>query len=173
MSNIVHNTNVNYTSYYNLLNSIAEYLANHPSIASVGNEDLTDFDEREFPSYPVANFVIKEAVFTPNTSEFEVYILIADKYKDKNNESTTERNLQTVPFFGADDMMDVWANTMSIMNDVTSFLQRGLTNFDIDESINCTQFHERFDSGLAGWEVTFTLKTHNDKNRCLFELYPQ
>jgi hypothetical protein len=61
---------------------------------------------------------------------------------------------------------------MSIMNDITAFIQKGLTGFEINENISCTNFHERFDSGLAGWEITFTLTTHNDKNRCLFDLYP-
>ena len=75
------NTNVYYSLYYNLVNAIAEYCSNHPSIASVGNEELSDFDEREFPSYPVANIVIKQAVFNQNTTDWEVYILIADKYK--------------------------------------------------------------------------------------------
>jgi hypothetical protein len=172
MGAIISNTNVNYSLYYNLVNALAEYCAQHPSIAGVGNEELSDFDERAFPSYPIANIVIKEAVFKETTTDWEVYILIADKYKNKDNESNPTNNEQKVPFYGTDDMMDIWANTMSIMNDITAFIQRGLTGFEINENISCTNFHERFDSGLAGWEVTFTLTTHNDKNRCLFDLYP-
>ena len=172
MSIVTSNTNVNYSLYYNLLNALADYCGQHPSIATVGNDDLEDFDEREFPNYPVANIVIKEARFKKNTTDWEIFILIADKYKNKDNESNPTNNEQIVPFYGPDDMMDIWANTMSIMNDITAFIQRSLTGFEINESVNCTNFHERFDSGLAGWEVTFTLTTHNDKNRCLFDLYP-
>jgi len=169
---LVNNTNVNYTSYYNLINFFAEFMANHPSIAQVSNEDIEDFDEREFPTYPVANIIVRGVRFLTTTTEFDMSILIADKYKNKNDESNPRDNTQTLPFYDTEDKMDVWVNNLSIMNDVTSFIQRGVTGFDLFGEINCQQFHERFDSGLAGWVVSFTLTTHNDRNRCLFELYP-
>lgn len=172
MANIVSNTGTNYSLYYNVLNYLAEVCSDHPSIAGVGNEDLMDFDEREFPSYPVANINIERAVFQPTTTSFDVLILIADKYKNKNDESNPRTNAQTIPFFGEEDKFDIWSNTLATMNDITSVIQRGFQNFDINGEINCEQFHERFDSGLAGWTITFTLTTHNDKNRCLFDLYP-
>jgi hypothetical protein len=169
---LVTNTNTNYTNYYNLINFFAEYMAQHPSITEVGNEDLADFDEREFPNYPVANINVLGTTFKDTTTDFNMQIIIADKYKNKNNESDERTNEMSVPFFGTDDKIDIWANTLAIMNDVTSFIQRGVTNFDINGDINCKQYHERFDSGLAGWTINFTLTTHNDRNRCLFELYP-
>jgi hypothetical protein len=147
-------------------------MANHPSIAQVSNEDIEEFDEREFPNYPVANVIVRGVNFVGSTSEYEMSILIADKYKNKNNESNPTTNKLTVPFFDVDDKMDVWVNNLAIMNDVTSYIQRGVTGFDLFGEINCQQFHERFDSGLAGWVISFTLTTHNDRNRCLFELYP-
>ena len=45
---LVLNTNQNYTNYYNLINFFAEFMSNHPSISQVSNEDIEDFDEREF-----------------------------------------------------------------------------------------------------------------------------
>ena len=171
-SPLVTNTNVNYTNYYNLVNFFAEYMGQHPSIAQVSNEDIEDFDEREFPNYPVANVTIPGTRFTDTTTEWDVQILIADKYKNNNNESNPRTNEMTVQFYDVEDKMDIWANLLAIVNDVTSFIQRGVTGFDINTDIKCVQFHERFDSGLAGWVITFTLTTHNDRNRCLFELYP-
>ena len=172
MSALVTNTNVNYTNYYNLINFFAEYMAQHPSITSVSTEEIDEFDKREFPAYPVANVIIPSTRFTTNTTDYEIQIIVADKIKDNNNESDVRTNQQTIPYYGVNDLMDIWSNTLAIVNDITSFIQRGVTNFDINGSINCKQFEERFDNGLAGWVVTFTLTTHNDKNRCLFELYP-
>jgi hypothetical protein len=172
MGAIVHNTGTNYTQFYNVINYLAEIIGNHPSVASVGTDDIVDFDEREFPNYPVVNINILRTVFGTSTTDFDVQLMIADKYKNKNNESNPRTNEMTNAFFGMDDMVDVWDNTLAVMNDITAYLQRNITNFDINNDINCRQFHERFDSGLAGWVVTFTLTTHNDKNRCLFELYP-
>jgi hypothetical protein len=172
MASVLSNTNVNYTNYYNLINFFAQYMAQHPSITQVSNEDIEDFDEREFPNYPVANVIIGGVRFLKSTTEYDVNILIADKYKNKNNESDDRTNAQTISFYGEEDKMDIWANLLAIVNDVTSFIQRGVQGFDINGDIKCMQFHERFDSGLAGWVVSFTLTTHNDRNRCLFELYP-
>lgn len=169
---LITNTNVNYTNYYNLVNFFAEYMAQHPSIAGVSNEDLEEFDEREFPTYPVANITIPGTRFTENETLWDVQILIADKYKNKNNESNPTTNEQTIPFYQEEDKMDIWANLLAIVNDFTAFVQRGVTGFEINTDIRCIQFHERFDSGLAGWVVTFTLSTHNNRNRCLFDLYP-
>jgi len=172
MGAIVHNTGTNYTLYYNVINYLAEIIGNHPSVTQVSAEDINDFDEREFPNYPVVNITVLRTVFGKSTTDFDVQLLIADKYKNKNNESNPRTNEMTNAFYGMDDMVDIWANSLAVMNDITSYLQRSISNFDINTDINCRQFHERFDSGLAGWVVTFTLTTHNDKNRCLFELYP-
>jgi hypothetical protein len=62
--------------------------------------------------------------------------------------------------------------TVKTSNDLTSYTQRGVQNFEINEDIICTPFADRFDNGLAGWTAEFTLTTHNDKNRCLFFLIP-
>jgi hypothetical protein len=170
---LVNNTNVNYTSYYNLINFFAEFMSNHPSINSVGNEAIDEFDKREFQSYPVANIIISSVRFLDSVTEYDMNIIIADKYKNKNNESNDRTNAQTVSFYDVDDKMDVWVNNLAIMNDITAYIQRGVTGFDLFGDIRCEQFYERFDNGLAGWVISFTLTTHNNKNRCLFELYPQ
>jgi hypothetical protein len=172
MAAIINNTNVNYTLYYNLINTLGGYCAEHPSIISVGNGDLADFDERAFPAYPAVNINVVTTRFRETTTDYEMQIVIADKYKEKNNESDGRTNEIDVPYYGTDDKVDIWANTLGITNDITAFIQRGIQGFDINSEINCQQFYQRFDNGLAGWTIGFILTTHNDKNRCLFELYP-
>jgi hypothetical protein len=99
-------------------------------------------------------------------------LTVADKVKLKNNESVGVYNKQTVPFEGTDDVVDIHANTLAIINDLLSYTQYVFTNFDIDGDINCAAFKDQFDNGLAGWVATFDLTTHNDRPRCLFNLYP-
>jgi len=170
--NLVNNTGTNYSNYYNLLNYFNGVMMEHPSIASTNNNSIEDFDQRQFPSYPAANIIITNVVMGKTISTYTLSVLIVDKYKNKNDESAPITNAQIVPFYDVDDKMDVWANTLAIMNDVTSYIQRGVTNFEINDNINMQQFHDKYDSGLCGWETTINLTTHNDKNRCLFELYP-
>jgi hypothetical protein len=171
MAAIVHNTGTNYTLYYNILNYFKGVMEEHPSINAVSKNNLDSIDYDQFPSYPFGNVSITQTIFGLNTTNFSVQIIVADKQKNKNNESEGERNLQEIPFFGVDDMVDIHANTLAIINDITSYTQRSLSGFDVNDDITCTQFSDRFNNGLAGWVSTFTLTTHNDKNRCEFELY--
>jgi hypothetical protein len=169
---IITNTGTNYTLYYNVINYFRTIMDNHPSIGLTTLGDLWDIGEREFPSYPIANIQILESDFGTSTTGFKIELMVADKVKNKNNESNPTNNEQTIPYYGVDDRVDVYANTLAIINDLTSYTQRSVTGFEINDDITCTPFADRLDNGLAGWTASFTLTTHNDKNRCLFFLIP-
>ena len=170
MAAIVHNTGTNYSLYYNVLNYFKTIMSNHPSIGTVSQGDASDMDDEQFPAYVLGNVNIIEARWGDTDSIYQIELTIADKVKNKNNESEAVNNKQTLPFFKVDDVVDIQANTLSILNDLTSYTQRGIQGFDIDGEIVCTPFSDRFNNGLAGWVAVFTLTTHNDRNRCLFEL---
>jgi hypothetical protein len=170
MAAIVHNTGTNYSLYYNVLDYFKTIMSNHPSIAAVGQGDIGDLDMEQFPAYPLGNVNIIQATWGENISTYQIELIVADKIKNKNNESTGATNAQTLPFFKVDDVVDIHANTLSILNDLTSYTQRSVDNFEISGDIVNTPFAERFNNGLAGWAAVFNLVTHNDRNRCLFEL---
>jgi hypothetical protein len=172
MAAIIHNSGVNNTLYYNILEYFKTIMDNHPSIQVVSQGPGSDLDTREFPMYPVGNINIITANFTNNTTEYEIELIVADKIKNKNNESNPVTNEQTIPFYGVDDVVDIHANTLAIINDLTAYTQRSVDGFEIEDVIINESFAERFNNGLAGWVSTFTLITHNDRPRCLFDLYP-
>jgi len=170
MAAIVQNTGTNYTLYYNVLNYFKTIMNNHPSIEQVSQGEIGEIDDIQFPFYPIGNVLVTNSVFGTSVTEFTIQLIVADKIKNKNNESEGERNKQIVPFFGVDDTVDIHANTLAILNDLVSYTQRGVAGFEINGDISCTPFADRFNNGLAGWQAEFTLTTHNDKNRCLFFL---
>jgi hypothetical protein len=167
---IISNTGTNYTLYYNVVNYFRTIMSNHPSIHAVTLGDIAQFDDKQFTEYPIGNLQILESDFGTSVTNFRVQLMVADKVKNKNNESDPRNNEQTIPYYQVDDKVDIFANTLAILNDLTSYTQRGVQNFEINEDIICTPFADRFDNGLAGWTAEFTLTTHNDKNRCLFFL---
>jgi len=169
-TSLVNNTGTNYTLYYNILNYFKTIMSNHPGISAVSMGDITTLDTEQFPDYPLGNLLISDASFGLNTTNYNVQLIVADKIKNKNNESSGSHNIQIIPFYGTNDVVDIHANTFGILNDLTSYTQRGVTGFDIDGDIEVTPFEDRFNNGLAGWVANFTLTTHNDKNRCLFFL---
>lgn len=172
MAAIVHNSGVNSTLYYNVMNYFKGIMSNHPSIASVSQGSISDFDIEQYPAYPVGNVSIFGTSFGTSTSDFSVQLIVADKQKLLNNESSGSRNTQIIPFYGTDDVVDIHANTLAILNDLTSYTQRSVDGFEINDDIVCEPFSDRFNNGLAGWLATFTLTVHNNKNRCLFPLVP-
>ena len=167
---IISNTGTNYTLYYNVVNYFRTIMSNHPSIQAVTFGDIAEFDDKQFTEYPIGNLQILESDFGTSVTNFRVQLMIADKVKNKDNESDPRNNEQTIPYYQVNDKVDIFANTLAILNDLTSYTQRGVQNFEINEDIICTPFADRFDNGLAGWTAEFTLTTHNDKNRCLFFL---
>lgn len=168
---IVHNAGVNYTLYYNLINWFRDIMDAHPSILQVSYGNIEVLDDNEYPRYPLGNISVLGTTFTENESRFNVQLIVADKGKNKNNESEGERNNQIIPFYGVNDVIDIQSNTLGILNDLTDYTQRSIVGFEINDNITCQPFADEFNNGLAGWVSTFTLTTHNDKNRCLFELY--
>lgn len=172
MSYLVNNTGTNYTLYYNVLDYFKTIMNNHPSIAQVSQGEISGIDDIQFPTYPIGNVMIGETTLGTNITEFQIQLIVADKVKNKNNESEPTTNEQVVPFYGVDDIVDIHANTLGIINDLTSFTQYSVEAFQINSDIDCVPFADRFNNGLAGWAATFTLTVHNDKNRCLYNLLP-
>jgi hypothetical protein len=169
---VVNNQQTNYSLYYNALDYFKTIMVNHPSIEQVSVGDSFQVDDIEFPYYPLGNILITQAQFDGSKTVYTCQLTIADKIKLKNNESTGTENLQNVPFYGTDDTVDIHANTLSIVNDLISYTQYSVQSFDIDTIISSVAFKEEFPNGLAGWVATFDLIAHNDRNRCLFDLYP-
>jgi hypothetical protein len=172
MSYLQNNQGVNYTLYYNVLDYFETIMTNHPSITKVTTGDIVSVDDREFPMYLFGNVNILSSRIVDSTTNHEVQLVIADKIKNKNNESNPVTNAQTIPFYGVDDTIDILANTLAIINDLTSFTQYSVASFDIDGDITCVPFVDRFNNGLAGHVATFDLTTHNNRPRCLYDLYP-
>lgn len=172
MDYLQYNAGTNYTLFYNVLDYFKTIMSNHPSIQEVSTGDLQTIDDKSYPFYPLGNVQILEATFGEKTTDYLIQIIIADKIKNKNNESTPITNEQDVPFLGVDDCNDIWANTLAIINDLTSFTQYSVEAFQINSDVVNEPFRDRFNNGLAGWVCTFTLTTGNNRPRCLFDLYP-
>jgi hypothetical protein len=84
---IVHNTGTNFTLYYNVLNYFKTIMSNHPSISAVTQGDITSIDVDQFPNYPLGNILITDTSFGTSVTTYQIQLTVADKIKNKNNES--------------------------------------------------------------------------------------
>jgi hypothetical protein len=172
MSTIVNNSADNFTLYYNILNYFKTIMENHPIISAVSQGDIFDVDQEEYPDYPIGNVQILDATFNVSSTDYTIQLIIADKVKNKNNESVPRTNMQQIPYYGTNDVVDIHANALGIINDLTSYTQRSVAAFEINGEIVSEPFMDRFNNGLAGWVSTFTLTTHNDRPICIYDLLP-
>jgi len=170
MASIVHNSGVNYTLYYNILDYFKTIMDNHPQLQVVTQGLIQEFDTREYPQYPVGNVSILSCEYLDTVTNWNIQLVVADKIKNRNNESSGGANIQTIPFYGVDDTVDIHANTLAIINDLTSFTQRSVDGLDILDIIINEPFEDRFNNGLAGWVSAFTVTVHNNRDRCIFPL---
>jgi hypothetical protein len=168
---IFKNTDTNYALYYNVLNYFRDLMNLHPSIERVSQGDLFDLDDETFPIYPLGNVFISSLSVDESYTDYTIQLLVADKIKYKANESEGTDNQQDIPFYGTDDVVDIHANTLGVLNDLTNYTGRSVSGFDIITSITYTPFVDRFDNKLAGFTADFTLRVHNDRNRCVIDFF--
>lgn len=171
-SQIVKNSAENFSLYYNTLNYFKTIMKNHPSLNHVSQGDVFEIDNREFPAYPLGNILITQSVLTEKTIVHSCELTIADKVKLKANESAPTTNEQDIPYYGTDDLVDILANTLSIINDLTTYTQFSVDGFDIPGNITSIPFRDKFDNGLAGHVAKFDLIAFGFRDRCLFPLFP-
>lgn len=165
---IVNNIGTNYVLYYNVLNYFKTIMSNHPSIQRVSYGDDFSLDNNEFPQYVIGNVMVTNARFSDKLLHYTIQLTIADKVKLKNDESIGSSNEQDIPFFGTDDTVDIHANTLSILNDLLSFTQRGTEGIDIVTEPVAVPFKNEFPNALAGWVCTFDLEVFNSQDICLY-----
>lgn len=164
---IVNNIGTNYVLYYNVINYFKTIMSNHPSIQRVTYGDNWGLDSDEFPQYPIGNVLITNARFQEKVLHFSVQLTIADKVKLKNDESIGSSNFESIPFYGSDDTVDIHANTLSILNDLLAFTQRGTEALDVVTEPIAVPFKNEFPNALAGWVCTFDLEVFNQQDICL------
>jgi len=163
-------TTINYTGYYNILEYFRTVLSNHPSVKTVTQGDVFGIDDKSFPEYPLANIFIESTIWEGSRTIWRCKLTVADKVKLRNNESEGQYDKMSEDYWGTDDMSDIHANSLAIINDIISFTAKGTSGFFINGIVISQPFREKFDNGLAGWVTEFEVLTHNDRNICLFEL---
>ena len=164
----VNNLGTNYVLYYNIVNYFKTIMSNHPSIQRVTLGDNWGLDNEEFPQYPIGNVLITNARFGDKVIRYTVQLTIADKIKDKNDESIGSSNEQDIPFFGTNDTVDIHANTFNILNDLLVFTKRVTMGFNILSEPTAQPFVNELPNGLAGWVCTIDLEAFNQEDACLY-----
>ena len=130
---------------------------------SVSFGDITQVNLNKMDIFPLSHLNISNVVIDSQFMTFTLQILCADIV------DYTKQEFSPDDFYGVDNLQDVLNTQLQVINLIYSKLRRGslrINKLQVDETISCQPFKERFENELAGWEAEIDIKMVNDISIC-------
>ena len=148
--------------FYNLTNKLKDTLAAEPFVTTVTYGSLDDVDLNKLTIFPLAHVIVNNTTIGTNTLTCNVSILAMD-IVDISKDAVTDK------FVGNDNEQDILNTQLALLTRVVNLLQRGSLFEDlyqVEGTINCEPFVDRFENKLAGWSATMDVVIQNDMTIC-------
>ena len=150
------------TGFYNVTKKIKDALNAEPFVNTVSYGSLDDIDVDKQTIFPLSHIIVNNCNVASNTMTFNISILAMDIVDESKDEVTDI-------FVGNDNEQDVLNTQLEVLNRVVALLQRGdlyTDLFQIEGTVGCEPFVDRFENKLAGWAATFDVLVKNDMTVC-------
>jgi len=150
------------TPVYDITKKIKDELIGEPFINTVTFGSLNDVDLDKQSIFPLGHIDITSTNVSTNVLRFNMSVLVMDVV-DISKEETTDN------FVGNDNEQDVLNTTLSVLTRVLNVMQRGslyVDKYQIEDSVTCEPFVDRFENKLAGWAATFEVVIQNEMTTC-------
>ena len=150
------------TGFYNVTKKIKDALNAEPFVNTVSYGSLDDVDLNKQTIFPLSHIIVNNCNVVSNTMTFNISILAMDIVDESKDEVTDI-------FVGNDNEQDVLNTQLEVLNRVVVLLQRGdlyTDLFQIEGTVGCEPFVDRFENKLAGWVATFDVLVKNDMTIC-------
>jgi len=150
------------TGFYNVTKKIKDALAAEPFVNTVSYGSLDDIDLDKQTIFPLSHIIVNNCNVSSSTMTFNISILAMDIVDES-------KDVVTDIFVGNDNEQDVLNTQLEVLNRVVAILQRGdlyTDLFQIEGSVGCEPFVDRFENKLAGWAATFDVLVKNDMTIC-------
>ena len=150
------------TGFYNVTKKIKDALNAEPFVNTVSYGSLDDVDLNKQTIFPLSHIIVNNCNVVSNTMTFNISILAMDIVDESKDEVTDI-------FVGNDNEQDVLNTQLEVLNRVVVLLQRGdlyTDLFQIEGTVGCEPFVDRFENKLAGWAATFDVLVKNDMTVC-------
>jgi hypothetical protein len=148
--------------FYNITDKIKDALNAEPFVNTVTYGSLDDVDLNKQTIFPLSHLIVNNCTVGTNTLTFNISILAMDVVDESKEEVTDD-------FVGNDNEQDVLNTQLAVLNRVIAILQRGdlySEKYQVQGTVNCEPFVDRFENKLAGWAATFDVLVQNDMTVC-------
>lgn len=148
--------------FYEVTETIKATLLADPNVKTVTVGDITEVDLSKQTIFPLSHLIINNVVQEEQTLTFNISVLTMDLV-DISKDATTDL------FVGNDNLHDVLNTQLAVINKVLQKLRIGTLRtekYQLDGSVNCEPFLDRFENNIAGWTSTFDVIIENDIPIC-------
>ncbi len=149
-------------AFYQVIETLKTQLLEDPNVNTVTFGNITDIDLSKQTMFPLSHIVINGATFSDNIVSFSVTLLSMD-IVDQSKTPVTDI------FRGNDNEQDILNTQLAVQNRFISELKRGdlfTDKYQVDGSVSCDPFTDRFEHLVAGWAASFNITTINDISIC-------
>lgn len=148
--------------FYNLTDKLKDTLLAEPFVNTVTFGSLDDVDLNKQTIFPLSHIIVNNTTVSSNTLTFNVSILSMDIVDISKSETTDI-------FVGNNNEQDVLNTQLELLTRIINILQRGelfTELYQVEGSVSCEPFVDRFENKLAGWVATFDVLVQNDMTVC-------
>jgi hypothetical protein len=148
--------------FYLITETIKDQLLADVNVNTVTTGDITKVDLNKQTIFPLSHIIINQSILEEQVIRFNVSVLAMDVV-DVSKEPVTDL------FRGNDNEQDILNTQLAVLNKLTQVLSRGTLfqdKYQLDGTITCEPFYDRFENELAGWTATFDVLIPNDITIC-------
>tara|TARA_R100001509_G_scaffold54892_1_gene30167 strand:+ start:1196 stop:1660 length:465 start_codon:yes stop_codon:yes gene_type:complete len=148
--------------FYLLTETIKTSLLSDENVNTVTTGDITKIDLSKQTIYPLSHIIINNVSQENQILRFNISVFCMD-IVDVSKEETTDI------FRGNTNEHDVLNTQLAVANKLIETLRGGdlyTTKYQLDGTVSCEPFYDRFENEVAGWVATMDILIPNDINIC-------
>ncbi len=150
------------TSFYDILDTLKNYLQGNSNINSVTSGDIFEVDLAKQSIFPLAHIIVNNCTFQDHVVIFNIQVICMDIVYESKEDLKDQENY----FHGINNKQDVLNTMFATINGLQSSMRRGelFTDlYQIDTDYTANIFEDRFENSLAGWSLDINISIPNNQ----------
>jgi len=155
-------SNIGVRGFYLITDTIKDNLLNDDNVNTVTTGDITKIDLAKQTIYPLSHIIVNNVTQEEQVLRFNISVICMD-IVDQSKDEVTDI------FVGNDNEHDILNTQLAVLNKLIELLRSGTlyqNKYQLDGSVNCEPFYDRFENEVAGWVGTMDILIDNDINIC-------
>ena len=149
-------------AYYDLTTAIKDELLLDAFVNTVTYGNIYEVDLSKQTIFPLSHLNVDSATYNDRVWTFTFSLTCMDII-DQNKKATVDL------FLGNDNVHDILNTQLAVVNRLLEVLSRGslyVSGYRLVGNPVCDSFKQRFESDVAGWDVTFDVEIANEMTKC-------